>query len=205
MDVAWVDAEHIERDGADGARSPASHGILVPGRLRRPRHRGQDPGGALRARAAGAVLRHLPRHAVRGHRVRAPRVRPRAAPTPRSSIRRAPHPVIDLLPEQRDVADKGGTMRARPLSDRARRGQRRPRALYGQGIIQERHRHRYEVNNDYLADAREERAPRLRASGPRSSSSRSSSCPSTRTSWPASSIPSSARGRGSRIRSSPAS
>ena len=67
---------------ASSARALAGHvagldGILVPGRLRGPRHRGKDPGHPLRARGAGAVLRHLPGHAVRGDRVRAARVRAR--------------------------------------------------------------------------------------------------------------------------------
>ena len=44
-------------------------------RLRRARHRGQDPGRALRARERRAVPRHLPRHADRGGGVRAPRGR----------------------------------------------------------------------------------------------------------------------------------
>jgi CTP synthase len=57
-----------------------------------------------------------------------------------------PFPVIDLLPEQKEIADMGGTMRlgADPvkLHDRTRL-----RLLYGEPVIYERHRHRYEVNN----------------------------------------------------------
>jgi CTP synthase len=57
-----------------------------------------------------------------------------------------PYPVIDLLPEQKEIADMGGTMRlgADPvkLHDGAR-----ARELYGEAVIYERHRHRYEVNN----------------------------------------------------------
>jgi len=68
----------------------------------------------------------------------------------------APHPVIDLLPEQRRVADKGGTMRLGLYPVVLAEGSLASR-LYGQGIIQERHRHRYEVNNDYL--------PRLEKNG----------------------------------------
>ena len=59
-----------------------------------------------------------------------------------------PHPVIDLLPEQRDVQDKGASMRlgawpcvVSPDSFAF--------AAYGQKEISERHRHRYEFNNDY--------------------------------------------------------
>jgi CTP synthase len=57
-----------------------------------------------------------------------------------------PYPVIDLLPEQKEVRDMGGTMRlgADPvkLHDHTR-----VREIYGEPVIYERHRHRYEVNN----------------------------------------------------------
>jgi CTP synthase len=59
-----------------------------------------------------------------------------------------PHPVIDLLPEQKGIEDLGGTMRlgaqAIELAEETR-----ARDLYGQATIHERHRHRYEVNNAY--------------------------------------------------------
>jgi CTP synthase len=57
-----------------------------------------------------------------------------------------PYPVIDLLPEQKEVADLGGTMRlgADPIKLHAGT---RAREMYGEAVIYERHRHRYEVNN----------------------------------------------------------
>ncbi len=57
-----------------------------------------------------------------------------------------PFPVIDLLPEQKEVADLGGTMRlgADPIKLHAGT---RAREIYGEAVIYERHRHRYEVNN----------------------------------------------------------
>ena len=57
-----------------------------------------------------------------------------------------PFPVIDLLPEQKEVADLGGTMRlgADPIKLHAGT---RIREIYGEAVIYERHRHRYEVNN----------------------------------------------------------
>jgi CTP synthase len=57
-----------------------------------------------------------------------------------------PYPVIDLLPEQKEVADLGGTMRlgADPIKLHAGT---RTREMYGEAVIYERHRHRYEVNN----------------------------------------------------------
>ena len=56
-----------------------------------------------------------------------------------------PHPVIDLLPEQKEVSDLGGTMRlgADPIKLHA---DTRARELYDEAVIYERHRHRYEVN-----------------------------------------------------------
>jgi CTP synthase len=63
----------------------------------------------------------------------------------------ARHKVIDLLPEQRAVTAKGGTMRLGLYPILLTEGSAASRA-YGQAIIQERHRHRFEVNNDYLKD-----------------------------------------------------
>jgi CTP synthase len=59
-----------------------------------------------------------------------------------------PFPVIDLLPDQRRVADKGGTMRLGLDPCRLQRGSKAEEA-YGDGLVFERHRHRYEVNNRY--------------------------------------------------------
>jgi CTP synthase len=66
-----------------------------------------------------------------------------------------PYPVIDLLPEQKEIEDLGGTMRlgadAVDLEDGTRTF-----AAYGEPVIHERHRHRYEVNNHFrprLVDA----------------------------------------------------
>jgi len=58
------------------------------------------------------------------------------------------HPVIDLLPEQRDVNAKGGTMRLGSYPAVLEAGTRTLDA-YGQPIVLERHRHRFEFNNAY--------------------------------------------------------
>jgi CTP synthase len=66
-----------------------------------------------------------------------------------------PHAVIDLLPEQKGVEDLGGTMRLGAQAVEVTEGSR-ARELYGDAVIFERHRHRYEVNNHYreqLVDA----------------------------------------------------
>jgi CTP synthase len=60
----------------------------------------------------------------------------------------SPHPVIDLMDEQREVIDLGGTMRLGAYAARLRGGTR-VREIYGEEIVYERHRHRYEVNNRY--------------------------------------------------------
>ena len=60
------------------------------------------------------------------------------------------NPVIDLLPEQRGISAKGGTMRLGSHSAVVKPGTLAHR-LYGSGLIQERHRHRWEVNPDYWA------------------------------------------------------
>jgi CTP synthase len=57
-----------------------------------------------------------------------------------------PHPVIDLLPEQKEVRDMGGTMRLGADPVKLHDGTR-AREVYGEAVIYERHRHRYEVNN----------------------------------------------------------
>src|SRR5207302_7970412 len=62
---------------------------------------------------------------------------------------RPAHNVIDLLPEQRTIADKGGTMGLGLYPIVLGEGSLASR-LYGPGILQERHRHRSEVNNDYV-------------------------------------------------------
>jgi CTP synthase len=58
------------------------------------------------------------------------------------------HPVIDLMPDQRGVRDKGGTMRLGAYPCVLRTGSRAA-GIYSAGEISERHRHRYEFNNDY--------------------------------------------------------
>jgi CTP synthase len=59
-----------------------------------------------------------------------------------------PYPVIHLLPEQKDVVDKGATMRLGSWDCNLTSGTL-AHSLYGSNRISERHRHRYEVNNDF--------------------------------------------------------
>jgi CTP synthase len=62
-----------------------------------------------------------------------------------------PHPVIDLMEEQKGISEKGGTMRLGAYTCQLKKGTI-AHQLYGKDLIRERHRHRYEFNNKYLAD-----------------------------------------------------
>jgi len=61
-----------------------------------------------------------------------------------------PQKVIDLLSEQSDITDKGGTMRLGAYRCALKEGSLAARA-YGRLEVEERHRHRYEFNNKYAA------------------------------------------------------
>ncbi len=147
VDLRWVDAEQMERDGA-AAHLGAVNGLLVPGGFGDRGVEGKI--GAIRwAREHGvpyfgiclgmqcAVIEYA-RHVCGLAGANSSEFDPAS-----------PHKVVDLLPEQRDVAAKGGTMRLGLYPILLTEGSLASRA-YGQGIIHERHRHRYEVNNEYL-------------------------------------------------------
>ena len=147
--VAWVDAERVERDGADPYFKDTG-GILVPGgfgdrgiegkiqSIRYARERGIPFFGICLGMQCAVI--EFARH-----------VCGLSGANSAEFNREAPHRVIDLLPEQRAIHAKGGTMRLGLYPIVLTEGSAASRA-YGQGIIQERHRHRYEVNNDYLKD-----------------------------------------------------
>jgi CTP synthase len=59
-----------------------------------------------------------------------------------------PYPVVDIMPEQRNLKDKGGSMRLGAFTCKIS-GNTKASKIYNQELIQERHRHRYEFNNSY--------------------------------------------------------
>jgi CTP synthase len=65
-----------------------------------------------------------------------------------------PYPVIDLMPEQRDIEEMGGTMRLGLYPCKLSEGSI-SRSVYGRELIYERHRHRYEVNNHFREQLQE--------------------------------------------------
>jgi CTP synthase len=62
--------------------------------------------------------------------------------------RTTPHPVIDLMPDQRAIADMGGTMRLGLYPCQLQEGTYAA-AAYSEALVHERHRHRFELNNSY--------------------------------------------------------
>ena len=64
------------------------------------------------------------------------------------------HPVIDLMPEQRDVENLGGTMRLGIYPCKIK-PDTLASEIYGSDLIYERHRHRYEFNNFYRKEVEE--------------------------------------------------
>ena len=65
-----------------------------------------------------------------------------------SEFGETPYPVIDLMPEQRDIDEMGGTMRLGVYPCKINDGTMIQR-IYADELIYERHRHRYEFNNEY--------------------------------------------------------
>ena len=66
-----------------------------------------------------------------------------------TEMRKTAHPVIDLMEEQKGVMEKGGTMRLGAYPCRISQPSKLYDA-YASGLVHERHRHRYEFNNDYI-------------------------------------------------------
>ncbi|MFD2761034.1 CTP synthase [Lentibacillus juripiscarius] len=60
-----------------------------------------------------------------------------------------PYPVIDLLPEQKNISDMGGTLRLGVYPCKLAENTKTKQAYGDEDIVNERHRHRYEFNNDY--------------------------------------------------------
>jgi CTP synthase len=149
VDIVWVDAEHIERDGPAAHFADDVDGILVPGGFG---DRGIE--GKIQA------VRYAREHRVPYFGIClgmqcaviefARTVCGLEGANSSEFTPGAPHLVIDLLPEQRALADKGGTMRLGLYPILMTEGTMASRLYGAEPVIRERHRHRYEVNNDYL-------------------------------------------------------
>ncbi|HEY8722416.1 MAG TPA: CTP synthase [Gaiellaceae bacterium] len=144
--VRWVDAEDMSLDEARAALAGVD-GVLVPGGFG---SRGWE-GKILACRVARedeipylgiclgmhVAVSEFARHVCDLDGANSTEMDPET-----------PFPVIDLLPEQKEVEDLGGTMRLGAQAVELAEGTR-TREVYGESVISERHRHRYEVNNAY--------------------------------------------------------
>lgn len=149
VNLIWVEAEEIETAGADSLLRRAQ-GVLVPGGFG---ERGSE--GKIQAiqyaRQGGipflgvcfgfqlAVIEFC-RHNLNLKDANSSELNPRT-----------PDPVVDLLPEQKSVRDMGGTMRLGAHKVILKEGSM-AHSLYKATEISERHRHRFEVNPDYIQD-----------------------------------------------------
>lgn len=146
IDIRWIAAEEVEREGPARLLSGV-YGILVPGGFGERGIEGKIA-AADYARIHGIPYLGLclgmqcatiafARHVLGTHDVNSTEFNPQTA-----------HPVIDLMPDQRDITEKGGTMRLGLYPCDLVPGTR-AHAAYGCDRVEERHRHRFEFNNRY--------------------------------------------------------
>ncbi len=144
--IRWIDSEKLEHagdteslTGLDGVVIPGGFGYRgIEGKVRAARH-GRESGLPTLGLCMGmqCMVIELARTALGTED---------ANSTEFDAF--TPHPVIDLLPEQRDLAEKGGTMRLGSYPCVLIEGSLAHRS-YKQPIVLERHRHRFEFNNAY--------------------------------------------------------
>jgi CTP synthase len=146
IDIHWIDSEDLER-GRNLEALDQVHGIVVPGGFG---YRGIE-GKVVAARYARehgvpylglclgmqVMVIELARHALKTDDVNSTEFDPHVR-----------HPVIDLMPDQHSVANMGGTMRLGLYPCHLTPGTLAAQA-YGVEVVQERHRHRFELNNAY--------------------------------------------------------
>ena len=165
VNIAWIPSDECETPDGRGQAARRRRRDLRARRLRHPRHRGQARRAHLRPHPRHPDPRPVPGPAVHGDRVRPQRGRPREGGV---------HRVRPRLPRAGDRDDgraarlRRGRRRpgrhdaARPLPGRPARRARSSGEAYGADRVEERHRHRYEVNNAYREHARGGRAGLLR-------------------------------------------
>ncbi len=147
--LAWVDAEQIERDGLKQALACAD-GILVPGGFGNRGIEGKiAAAGYARSKkipffgiclGMQCAIIEFARHVCGMEEAHGTEFMPKT-----------PFPVIDIMEEQKNLSNLGGTMRLGTYECRIKEGTKTS-SVYGESSIHERHRHRYEVNNRYVAD-----------------------------------------------------
>ncbi len=148
VEIDWIDSELVERGERDREvleRLERADGILIPGGF---------GGRGIEGKIAAARIARERRIPYLGiclgmHVAVAEFARHVAGMEGANSTEmdmETPYPVIDLLPEQKEVSNLGGTMRLGADPIKLHEGSR-AREIYGEAVVYERHRHRYEVNN----------------------------------------------------------
>ena len=146
VNMLWIQSEDLEKDGGD-ALLRSAQGIIVPGGFG---VRGIE--GMVKA-ATYARTNEIPYLGLcLGMQVMVIEFARYALDSTKANSTEfastTPYPVIDLLPEQKRVKDKGGTMRLGNYPCQLVPGSRAAKA-YGQDLVYERHRHRFEFNNEF--------------------------------------------------------
>ncbi len=148
LNLLWVQSEDLENDGSD-ALLRSAQGIIVPGGFG---IRGIE--GMVKA-ASYARNNEIPYLGLcLGLQVMVIEFARCALNSPEANSTEfdpnTPYPVIDILPEQKEIENKGGTMRLGNYPCQLVPGSRAARA-YAQSLVYERHRHRFEFNNQFRA------------------------------------------------------
>jgi CTP synthase len=144
VEVSWIDSEKLTDDeelaqleSCDGILIPGGFGVRgVEGKIRAARY-ARENGVPYLGICLGMqiAVADFARHVAGMDGANSTEFDPET-----------PFPVVDLLPEQKEVRDMGGTMRLGADPVKLHEGTR-AREIYGEAVIYERHRHRYEVNN----------------------------------------------------------
>jgi CTP synthase len=145
--LRWVDAEEIERTGDAAASLAGCGGVLIPGGFGERGIEGKIKAVEL-ARREGVPFFGI---CLGMHCAVIEFARNECGLADANSTEFDPstgHPVIDFLPEQRAIVNMGGTMRLGGY-DCALVPRTRAHEAYGATEVRERHRHRYEYNNEY--------------------------------------------------------
>jgi CTP synthase len=149
VNIIWVDSEDLEKDG-DEALLRLAQGIVVPGGFGIRGIEGMVK-AATYAREHGVPYLGL----CLGMQVMvieyARHILHSAEPNSTEFAADTRYPVIDLLPEQRQIRGKGGTMRLGSYPCHLLPGTQAA-AAYKVPVVYERHRHRFEFNNDFRGD-----------------------------------------------------
>ncbi len=145
VEIDWIDSEKLEGEATARERVAEADGILIPGGF---------GGRGIEGKIAAARIareRGIPYLGIcLGMQIAVAEFARHVAGMEGANSTEfdleTPYPVIDLLPEQKEVADLGGTMRLGADPIKLHAGSH-AREIYGEAVVYERHRHRYEVNN----------------------------------------------------------